>query len=231
MKKKIGISILSLLLILTLLFVWNSRTGTISALLFDALIYGKSTTYGYFPPGKPYAPKNYGTRAADITALKQTMNAMTNTPLAEIPSAKWLKNEAEGKYVVAVIGDSFVWGQGIRNEDRFVQLLSTRLNRIRPTRILSFGNCGDNIMEYFQKYEAAREILPDIDLVVFGLCHNDLLVNPPPARYGAKRLKEILDLCPDRPFLEDPIWQGGRNAKNSPRHIQVRTLPAQGIQA
>ena len=177
---------------------------------FDLFVFQKSVEYGYFPFWRNVAPEEYGVRAADITALRNAMKAFGESPESESPDASWLRNESEGKYVVALIGDSFIWGQGLRNEERFAHLLSERLNSVRPTRVLSLANCGDNLMENYLKYEAVDRIVPHIDLLVFGLVSNDLLVNPGPARYDSEGLQLIFDLCPNMPFVEDLLATGRR---------------------
>jgi len=184
------------------------------AFYFDRFIYQKSMEHGYFPANKEYSSKDYGARAADINALRNAMQAFRSSPGSESPDASWLRSEAEGKYVVILVGDSHIWGMGLLNEERFAHLLNAKLNEIRPTRVFSFANCGDNLMENYQKYEAASRIFPNIDVVVFGVVRNDLLVNSPPARYDEEGLQKILDLCSEGPTLKIHRQQQIRKTKH-----------------
>jgi len=76
-----------------------------------------------------------------------------------------------GRYRVAVIGDSFVWGHGIDEEDRFTELLAARLGP--AYEVLNFGVAGFGTDQYLLQIE--RDVLPmqpDLLLVVFFV--NDL---------------------------------------------------------
>ena len=218
---------LRLLAVSTILSVWVGGKFIVDN-SFDLFVYQKSVEHGYFPFWRNVAPEEYGARAADITALRNAMKAFGESPESESPDASWLRNESEGKYVVALIGDSFIWGQGVRNEERFAHLLSERLNSVRPTRVLSLANCGDNLMENYLKYEAVGRIVQHIDVVVFGLVSNDLLVNPGPARYDSEGLQQILDLCPNMPLVEDLLATGGRAEQLRNRRIRLTFDPNSG---
>lgn len=69
-----------------------------------------------------------------------------------------------GVYRIAVVGDSFTFGNGIRQEDRYTDLMQARL----PARIevLNFGDAGANTPEHEKRVAAlARTVQPDFILL------------------------------------------------------------------
>ncbi len=67
------------------------------------------------------------------------------------------------RYRIAVVGDSFTWGQGIEREERF----SNRLERMLGPRyeVLNFGIPGDNMPEHLTRLEPALSVSPDFVLL------------------------------------------------------------------
>ncbi|HBP51364.1 TPA: hypothetical protein DD455_03480 [Candidatus Shapirobacteria bacterium] len=131
---------------------------------FDKFFYQKSITHGYWIPSKHPTHDDFGHRAKDIYQLQSGQPDPLKTNNSDI-------------FKIALYGDSYVWGQGIKNEQRFAKLLETKLNKIRPTKIISLAETGDNIFDHYQKYKATPEIFGEIDLNVFGLNFNDLIFN------------------------------------------------------
>lgn len=129
---------------------------------FDKFFFFKSISHGYFVPGsKNTSLKRYGERSIDITALNLGNQI-------QLPKTN---------YKIIVIGDSLVCGQGIRNSQRFVRLLSDKLNLIKPTTVISLAMGGDNIFDNYKKYVDSQKIYGDADLYIFSLFNNDLLLN------------------------------------------------------
>ena len=83
----------------------------------------------------------------------------------------------DGEYLVMVVGDSLVYGQGLKIEDRFTNRLENKLNHLRKhkVRVLNMGKCGTNIYMNFDTLNRYRQKL-DPDLIVFSLYYNDLLL-------------------------------------------------------
>lgn len=72
--------------------------------------------------------------------------------------------KAAGVYRIAIVGDSFTYGNGIRQEERYSDLLQERLP---PTvEVLNFGQPGANTPQHRQRVEAVlQEGLPDFVLL------------------------------------------------------------------
>ena len=68
-----------------------------------------------------------------------------------------------GKYRIAVVGDSFTWGQGIEREERFSNLLEQFLGP--RYEVFNFGIAGDNMPEHLTRLAQALEISPDFVLL------------------------------------------------------------------
>jgi hypothetical protein len=160
---------------------------------FDKFFYQKSIAHGYWIPSKYPTHDDFGSRATDINKLQN------NQPDA-------LKTTNEHIFKIALYGDSYVWGQGIKNEQRFAKILQDKLNKIRPTRIISLAETGDNIFDHYQKYKTTPEIFGRIDLNIFGLLFNDLLFsNLIDNRYETKKYLESVSYfgCTGPEFLDD----------------------------
>lgn len=80
-----------------------------------------------------------------------------------------------GEYLILVVGDSIVYGQGLLASQRFSNKLEKMLNRIRPTRVFNLGTCGSNIYNHYLIAKRFQEKLkPDLTIITFY--ENDLLV-------------------------------------------------------
>ena len=82
---------------------------------------------------------------------------------------------------VAVLGDSFVFGQGVADCEDFVSLLNLAS---RDERLVNFGVIGAGIEDYRL---VARDLLDDADAVVVVFFGNDVMVG---ARRPARRLAD-----------------------------------------
>ena len=141
---------------------------------FDKLYFQKSVVYGYWMAGKDFNLASFGNRAKDIQnllAFSRNYSPATNQPSAVLGA------QDDGIYTIAIIGDSYVWGQGIRDEECFSSILEKNLNRIRPTKVISLALGGDNIFDNYVKYKLITAERNDIDLFIFGLVSNDLFLN------------------------------------------------------
>lgn len=127
---------------------------------FDKFFYQKSVAHGYYPPGAEIQYADFGNRSKDIISLYN--HKLTNDPKV---------------YNIAIIGDSHVWGQGIRNNQRFAYLLENKLNKIRPTKVYSFGKGGSNTLNYFRMYERILSSSISINTYIILPVSNDALIN------------------------------------------------------
>jgi hypothetical protein len=158
---------------------------------FDKFFYYKSTTYGYWIPKKELSFSDFGSRAKDINILN-------------IVNRNILGIKDDNSYKIAIIGDSFVWGQGIKNEQRFAAILENKLNKIKPTKIYSLGFTGDNIFDNYLKYKKSINIFGKMDLYIFALYNNDFVINND-ERYNTNQLieKNLLKYCPNNTYITD----------------------------
>lgn len=150
---------------------------------FDKLFYQKSIKHGYWIPVKKLVLSDFGDRAKDVLDLYNHERNGNNNVLG---------TDTDDIFNIAVIGDSFVWGQGLKNEDRFVILLNKKLNTLRKTQVFSFAQGGDNIFDNFAKYQSIKSAY-FIDVFIFFLVGNDLLIKNP--RYKHDVTKTVSEYC------------------------------------
>jgi len=167
---------------------------------FDKFFFQKSTVFGYWhrPDDDKITFASFGNRAKDIAYLDH----FANNELFPIPN-RVLGTTHEGKraHTIVTIGDSYVWGQGIKNQYRFPVLLETRLNRIAPTKIISLARQGDGLFDNYMKYELARYAYPDADLFIIGVVDNDVILLGGRNSYNENFLQSLIHTCGDLPLL------------------------------
>jgi len=84
--------------------------------------------------------------------------------------------KSESIYRIAVIGDSFTFGQGIAEEDRFSRLLEQRLNALQGGyEVMSFGKSGANTIHH-TAYLRGMVLKVDPDFVLLQWYQNDYQV-------------------------------------------------------
>ena len=67
------------------------------------------------------------------------------------------------KYRIAVVGDSFTWGQGVEEKDRFSDLIEQALGP--GYEVFNFGRPGNNMPEHLDVLSQALAITPDFILL------------------------------------------------------------------
>lgn len=168
---------------------------------FDKLFYKKSIAHGYW---QRYSRlEDYGSRSRDLVNLKSLWGSKYRNN--QILGAS---ENLEGKdvYTIAVIGDSYVWGVGLRFKQTFTQILEKKLNQARKTKVLVFGNSGDSILEYLDRYYVASQVHP-VNLFIFVLTENDMMLNADD-RLVSSIARDILTECSEEiqltPIVYDP---------------------------
>ncbi len=179
MKRRLKILARVCLVIVSCLVCLNIVFFIARTFFFDKLFYQKSTHFGYILKNKDALDSIYFDRNHDLTDLKKGV---------AIPSNKKV-------YKIAVFGDSYVWGQGITNNERFVTLLEARLNSIHPTKIYSFAQPADSLFDNYVKFKQTQTLSEQFDLVIFGLVDNDLILNSA-ERYDRKIAELAEKACP-----------------------------------
>lgn len=188
--------LLSSLLLSLLLINWAAEN-----VFFDKLFYKKSILHGYWVPGAQLNNESFGLRGRDMATLFSQKNKYEVNITTEERTVLGASVQKEA-YTIVVIGDSYVWGEGIRNEARFVKVLEDTLNTIRPTHIISLGNSGDNILENYLKYTISLRVFPDADLYVFALVNNDLLYSQRFRYYDGGTGEGVVKSCDGVPIFE-----------------------------
>lgn len=122
--------------------------------IFDRFIYRKSPWYGY------------GNVQGDLCRAQLNSDGYRD---------KEFYSKKPGEYLILVVGDSVVYGQGLLKYQRFTNILGKRLGKIRSTRVLNLGNCGTNIYQHFLTAEKFDQGLKP-DLIIIGITENDLIV-------------------------------------------------------
>lgn len=135
---------------------------------FDKLFYNKSIAHGYWVPKKNTQISDFGRRSKDALPLYELSTISS-------ASATVLGSMKDSVFTVALIGDSYVWGQGVRFEYTMSQLLEKKLNERRPSRVLSLASSGDDVIENYSKYVYANAM--GVDMYIFVLVNNDVLIN------------------------------------------------------
>lgn len=138
---------------------------------FDKFFYKKSVKHGYlFCDQDGCHLEKYGKRSKDIINL-------LSKPSPDNQTTKVLGKNAEDIFTIAVIGDSYVWGVGVKNNERFPVLLEKKLNETRKTKILSYGYPGHNLIDHLVKMNLIfKSPGLNIDLYIFTLITNDILI-------------------------------------------------------
>jgi lysophospholipase L1-like esterase len=133
------------------------------------------------PP--PPAPEHAGLEELrSVYALSQpNLRALNGGVLFETNSDGFRgpetpKTKPDGVYRIAVIGDSFTMGWGVRREDAYPARLEAALNvdgEARRVEVLNFGMAGRDAVASVKRFR--EKALPyDPDLAVFGFTLNDL---------------------------------------------------------
>lgn len=184
-------------------FIKNTITVSISLLLcllayflcrkivennfFDKFIYQKSISYGYrvsliekekYQKFRPLINLLFGQRIKDMTNLESGKNIFTDK-----------------QFNIAIIGDSYVWGLGIKSKQRFAKILEKKLNQLRPTKVITLGQPGDGFLDYLYWYDLINTQKINPDLFIFTLVENDVFVDPRSPHSTLPKYKEIINIC------------------------------------
>lgn len=132
---------------------------------FDKFFYKKSITHGYGLYSKNIPLSRFGDRAKDLVMLNDS------------PDHSILGTASNNhQFNITIIGDSFVWGEGIRNDQRFAHLLEQQLSQIAPTEVISIAKPGWNILDYLNAYQKILQSISP-NLIIFSLVNNDININ------------------------------------------------------
>ena len=109
----------------------------------------------------------YVFRDAHSSADGRTFFAHRGGPSIVVNSLGFREREVAAKssnrYRIAIVGDSFAWGQGIEERERFSNLLEASLGP--RYEVLNFGIPGNNLPEHVQVLDQALQLSPDFVLL------------------------------------------------------------------
>jgi hypothetical protein len=112
-----------------------------------------------------------------------------------------------GRYRIAVVGDSFAWGQGIAANERFSNLVGAALGP--GYEVFNFGQPGNNMPEHLQVLTQALSISPDF--ILLQLYINDWetseMVRPSPSPLLPASLDRALERSSVLYDLLNRQWQ------------------------
>lgn len=134
--------------------------------------------------------------------------------------------------VVAVIGDSYVWGMGVLEHQRLGRLLEQKLNKIRPTKVLNLGVPAFSTLEYLETYSLTRELI-EPDIYIFVMVHNDALLhhdnkqllstdsNVTQSEKSTQLLLDCLQKHPGNELIFEPDYEKTELAWTNPTNVCV----------
>lgn len=173
---------------------------------FDKLFYKKSEIFGY-------------TNCYNLISIEQKNSKVIEKRIEDLreliafvehESGHVLGTEDEAVYRVAVIGDSFVYGMGVKQSNRFPEILEKKLNQIRPTEVLVFAHPGDGLLDNYVKFFLAKQHL-DIDLFIVGIFQDDLAPYVHKTYTVYSEIDDIIELtkasCPGEELSPEEIWE------------------------
>ena len=169
MKKIIKITnIISLIFISSLLSLYSIEFIS-EKYFFDKLYYNKSIKHGYWNPEKTTKFSEFGNRSRDIDNLykgwekKKENNTLGKTTIPD------------DQFIIAIHGDSYVWGQGVKYTNTLPYLLEKNLNKQINSTVLGLAISGNSIMELQNSYYLANNVY-SVDFNIFVPVTNDLLI-------------------------------------------------------
>lgn len=166
---------------------------------FDKFFYEKSIDHGYRNFDERIPLFAYGERSFGLRLL-----------LGENTGDDSILNQNNQKFKIIIIGDSYIWGQGLRNSERFSSLLQTKLSQVKPTQIISVNKSGWNILDFLSAYQKIIKMYSP-DLIIFSLINNDIFISKTDT--DNEIVKKCTALYPEltTTYDFDPILFTGKN--------------------
>lgn len=139
---------------------------------FDKFYYRKSPVFGYSeelsnPLAQTNNPPTLERRLQDLRFI------FSSETVAHDPD-RVLGASSDTPYTVLFIGDSYVYGNGVRDDERMSVFLEKKLNTVRPTKVFTLAQSGDSIMDNYYKLHAAEKVVKP-DLIIMGMVVNDFI--------------------------------------------------------
>src|SRR3989344_6833304 len=106
---------------------------------FDKFYYYKSASHGYVNP--IWNPLINGSNPSIVEERIKDLRALIEITRKDSEANNQLS--PSNYFRIAIIGDSMVYGLGIRNNERFSYLLEQKLNKIKPTKAYILAQPAD----------------------------------------------------------------------------------------
>lgn len=156
---------------------------------FDRFFYYKSVAHGYFVPGQSIHLAQFGQRSLGFRQLN-----------GEEPGQCDLKPR------LVLIGDSYLWGMGVRN----TETVTTQLSKLLPeVTVVSYAYPGATLADYIGFYEFAQSVSPN-NYYIFLAVDNDILADSTTG-FGQTAVHDAEQHCeaayPDQSPVITPNWQ------------------------
>lgn len=208
MKREKKTAALIVLFLLSALISYNAAYLIAERYFFDKLFYAKSRAHGYLTKEikdiKDLA--DFGDRGIDLVeqrSAKQDIRQNRTNNASKILGAT-NQGARDGIYKVAIIGDSIVWGTGVRFKNTVSQFLERKLNGLRKTKVFAIAQPGDSALDYLANYHLL-ETNEDINLYIFIVWENDVLLEPDYLERNDQEVYyKVLSLCSKR-YLNEKV--------------------------
>ena len=134
--------------------------------------------------GHPYRALTYRSNmdfdstlvALDPLAVPMAIKVALNFDEFRARPLPLIKAGAAGEGLTLVVGDSFCFGQGVRREDRFSELIEARLRRDGGTQTLAnLCKCGADLIRIFLTIRKSVEYFGAVDRVLYAYTPNDAI--------------------------------------------------------
>ncbi len=193
-----------LLFLISLILSYTVVTMVIAEqFFFDKLYYNKSSRFGY---EDDYLGVIKGRKRNKIVFSRLgDLISLINIAQNKLFPDKILGTKDPDLYNIAVIGDSFVYGTGVRENETFPKILENKLSKIQDVKVYNFGLPGSNVINNYSIFLLAEEYL-DIDLYIIGVVEDDLLYFGLNKRYPEEEQihDDFISRCPNIEFRYSP---------------------------
>lgn len=198
-------SLLSSALTIVVAFSFIEKTPS----LFDKLFYKKSSLHGY--DENSWVLSKFSNnfllerRIRDLREVIGRYNFRSN-----FGKGKVLGSRTGDNYIIALIGDSITYGLGVRENQSFGRVLESRLNEIRPTKVLVLALPGDSVIENYAKFLMVKKTV-GANLYITEVLDNDLVYDHADKYPNEQEVyRSLIESCPGTVELNPPftgIWE------------------------
>lgn len=167
---------------------------------FDKLLYKKSFIHGYINnQWESIKFKNNFWIERRIRDLRTVVNQ--SGAQDKVLGARTTKDA----YTIALIGDSFAYGTGVKENESFGRILEIKLNKIRPTRIYVLALPGDSIVEHYAKFLLSKSKI-NPDLYIYSMIDNDLIYDHDDKYPNEDKIYSFFRQSCSKPEFEHDYW-------------------------